>query len=761
MHRPSLFAAGLMAGTSALVGASAAAQEAEVQGTAPVPQSEGAGNEIIVTAQKREQRLIDVPISIIAKTGVELQNAGLNDFNDIAARVPNLVINETPSNKQITIRGIGTTGNSFSFEQSVALFVDGIYGGRNRQYNQPFLDIERLEVLRGPQGALFGRNTGAGAISITTARPTQDMSAEAFAEYEFRTESFNTTAIVNGGLTNTLAIRIAARYADENGFLENTTLNRVEPQTENFVGRVSLLWEAADNVEVFGKLEYSEVDLIGSPFEFVRRGERPDYSKNTDDTLAPEGDNADSLNGVLQIDIGLGDHTLTAISGYSGYDFSQAFNIQGQSPTRLVAANSEEFTQWSQEVRLLSPTDGAFDYVVGGYYEWSESLVDRAQIFDFPPPLSPRTPDQIVERRFDQQTDVLSAFVQANWRFADQFSLGAGLRWTRISKSAEIEGTTTSFIVPPGAPVPPPGALPRVTPLFINGEFSDSTFAPSASLNWTPDRNLTAYARYARGEKGGAFSEFQAVTEDTFLLEPEFSDLFEVGIKAQFPEIRGFLNVIAYTTSYRDLQRSVQVPENPTEFVTLNAAGARTRGVEVEGGFSPVEGLRMSAAVAYLDAFYTDYPDGTCTLDNPAFGAPTGCAQDRSGDRLENAPEWTGNVAVDYDQPVSDTLRVFGNATLNFQSDVQFRESADPLTVQEGFSKTDIRAGFGSVDRGWEVALLVRNLFEERTSSLIFPTFPIGLPGGPFGPPNPVAGPPIVHLPDPLRTFTLQARIAF
>jgi iron complex outermembrane receptor protein len=216
MHRLSLFAAGLMVGTSAV------AQEAEVQGpaTAPDLEAEAAGNEIIVTAQKREQRLIDVPISIVAKTGVELQNAGIDDFNDVAARVPNLIINETPANKQITIRGIGTTGNSFSFEQSVALFVDGIYGGRNRQYNQPFLDIERLEVLRGPQGALFGRNTAAGAISVTTARPKQEYSAEIFGEYEFRTESVNTTAIVNGALSDRLAVRIATRFADQNGFLE-------------------------------------------------------------------------------------------------------------------------------------------------------------------------------------------------------------------------------------------------------------------------------------------------------------------------------------------------------------------------------------------------------------------------------------------------------------------------------------------------------------------------------------------------------------
>ena len=266
MLRTTLFATMLMTGTSAF------AQQATDQLPEQADAASGQGNEIIVTAQKREQRLIDVPISIIAKSGTELQNAGINDFNDIAARVPNLLLNDTPANKQIIIRGIGTTGNSFSFEQSVALFVDGIYGGRNRQYNQPFLDIERIEVLRGPQGALFGRNTGAGAISITTARPSQEVLVEAFAEYEVRTNSANATAVVNGPITDTLSIRIATRYAEDNGWLRNTTLNRVEPQTDQFVGRVSMLWQPGDNVDVFGKLEYSRVDLTGSPFEFVPGG---------------------------------------------------------------------------------------------------------------------------------------------------------------------------------------------------------------------------------------------------------------------------------------------------------------------------------------------------------------------------------------------------------------------------------------------------------------------------------------------------------
>ncbi len=699
----------------------------------------GSQAEIIVTAQKRAERLIDVPLSIVAQTGDDLKNAGVTDFNQVMSKVPNLVVVDTPANKSITIRGIGTSGNSFSFEQSVALFVDGIYGGRNRQYNQPFLDMERMEVLRGPQGALFGRNTSAGAISITSTRPRQEASGEVAAEYEFVRDSHNVTGIVNTGITDKLAFRMAARYGKANGWLDNTVLDRKEVVNENYLLRGSLLFTPTETVTLYGKLEYGEQDITGSAFEFVPAGTRPDYLKDTDDAFSPERDNSNTWNGVLQLDVELGGHTLTAITGYSHYSYEQAFNIQARRPARLVVDNAERFTQWSQEVRLLSPTGDAFDYVIGAYAEWGRSAVERQSTIDTPAPLSPNT---ITFRTFDQDTDVLAAFGQANYSFSEQWKVSAGLRWTNIKKRGLITGFTQVFNLPPA---PASVIIPRAD---LAGRFTESSLSPSVTLSWQPDRDINLFVRYARGDKGGAFSEFQNVTAATFVLRPEKSDVFEAGLKAQWPGIGGFFSLVGFTTGYSDLQRSA-LDINTASFVTSNAAGARTRGFELEAGVSPLQGLRVAGSLSYLDAFYTSFPNGPCRFDNPNRLVP-GCTQDRAGDRLQSSPTWTGNVSVNYDQPVSETLRVFGNATVNFMSDINYQEAANPLEVQPAFSKTDVRLGVGDADESWEVALLVKNLFDERTSSLIFEVFPIGVG------PNDRA-----HMPDPRRSFTLQAKVAF
>ncbi len=714
--------------TAMLFAAPAAAQTAAASAT-----TEGGGDDIVVTAQKREQRLQDVPISIVVKSGDLLKDDGINDYFALQARIPNLVIVDTPANKSITIRGIGTSGNSYSFEQSVALFVDGIYGGRNRQFNQPFLDVQRVEVLRGPQGALFGRNTSAGAISVVSARPGDKLGGEVSGEYEFVRDSRNLTGIVNVPLGDTLAVRVAGRYARVNGFIDNTTLGRDEPVRDDYLVRGSVQWKPAPDVTVFGKLEYTKSKIKGSAFEFAAFGSLPDYRKDTDDAFSPERDNSNTLNGVLQADIGIGTHTLTALTGYSHYRYDQAFNIQGKRPARLVVDNGERFKQWSQEVRLASPTGGRLDYVVGAYVEHGESNVRRVSIIDVPPPPSP---DTQTSRTFDQKTDVVAVFAQANVRLIDQVMLSGGLRYTHIKKHGYLTGSTLLF---------PATVIPRAP---LAGDIREDDVSPSATLTWTPSRDLNVYARYARGDKGGAFSEFQNVTAANFILRPEKSDAFEIGSKVQIPSIRGFVNLAAFTTDYQDLQKSA-LDINTASFVTSNAAGARTRGVEIEGGFEPLAGLRFNAGIAYLDAKYTSFPNGPCRFDNPSVRV-AGCTQNRKGDRLQSSPEWSGNAALAYDAPISAALRLIASATVNFQSDINYQETENPLEVQPAFAKTDLRIGLGGVKTAWEVTLLVRNVFDKRTSGLIFETFPVG-----------VAPNDRVYAPDPKRTFTLQARLRF
>lgn len=716
-------------GTTALAlafsGAPLAAQQAA---------AEAENDEIIVTAQKREQRLQDVPISISVVSGGALESQGINRFIDFQSRVPNLSITDTPANASIFIRGIGTSGNTLSFEQSVALFIDGIYGGRNRQFMAPFFDVERVEVLRGPQGALFGRNTSAGAISLTTRRPTREFEGTAVVDHEFVRGSSSVELAASGPVSDKLAVRFAVRYGKNYGWLDNVVLDRKEPTRDDILARASLLWEPAETVKVFAKIEYGYSDVVGAPFEFVPFGTRPDYTIDTDDGLAPLRDFSNTLNGIVQADIEIGTHTLTSITGYSSFTYDQAFNIQARRPARLVTVNAERFEQISQEIRLASPADKPVNYILGGYLEHGTSNVERVSLLDLPPlPVL----NQSNDRLFDQTTDVAALFGQLNWSPVEQLTVSGGLRWTQIDKEGDTRGTLNTFL-PNGTTT----AVPRVP---LQGKFRETDWSPSANVMWRPSDNASLYVSYARGSKGGALVESANNIRD-FLLDPEIAKSLEAGARLVFPSVRGFFNITAFTTDYSNLQKSTLNVADAT-FVTSNAAGARARGIELEGGFRPFTALQVTFAAAYLDTRYTDYPNGPCAFPNHTV---PNCVEDRAGDRLQNAPEFTGNIGLNYDQPISDKLRLGANWFTNFQSTVNFQDVLNPLEEQPAFSKTDIRASIGDIDRKWEVAFLVRNLFDKRTSGIIFNTFNIGV-----GPND------RVHMPDPRRSFTIQARARF
>jgi iron complex outermembrane receptor protein len=553
-----------------------------------------------------------------------------------------------------------------------------------------------------------------------------------------------------GPVTDTLRFRVAARYGQQNGWIDNVALDRTEPDRDDVLARASLVWEPSPNFTLFAKAEYGWSDITGQGFEFVPGGGRPDYTVDTLDDLLPIGDRSNAFNGTVHMDIGLGSHTLTSISAYSWYDYNQGFNIQAKAPSRLVTGNAEVFEQWSQELRLASPTGGAFDYILGGYVETSSSDIARLSLVRPPAPTPPFVPGSNFEvrntRDFVQDTDVVALFGQANWSPVEQLKLTAGLRWTRIRK----EGGTSGFnftqpprrIFPPFTP-PPPTQGPRVP---LDATITENDWSPNVSVTWQPSRTVSLYVRFAEGAKGGAFSETATLLRD-FVLEPEQAEAWELGGKFSFPSVGGFLNVALFQTDYTNLQKS-SVDTEQAIFVTDNAAGARVKGVEVEAGIRPAEWLRLGGAIAYLDAKYTDYPDGPCPF--PRELEPN-CVADRTGDRLQNSPEWTGNVYADIEAPLNDRLRFIGSWTTTFRADTNFQDILHPLEVQPAFSKSDVRLGLADADRRWEVAMLVRNLFDERTSGIIFQTFQPGT--------NPVLD--RVHMPDPRRSVTLQARFRF
>jgi iron complex outermembrane receptor protein len=690
--------------------------------------------DVTVSARKRPENVLAVPLSITVVPGTTLTRFGIADFQDLQLYAPGFVVTPTPANSFVFVRGIGTQGNVLAFESSVALFVDGVYGGRNRQLqNPPFLDVARVEVLRGPQGALFGRNTSAGAVSVTTARPTPEPEGWLQADYEFAYGARSLTGVVSGPLSPRVQWRLAARLVGDPGFIDNVALGRHEPDRRDVLARLSFAAQPTDALDLYGRLDHGDTELDGSPFEFVPGGGRPRRVKSADGGIAPEHDDSRSLDAMLQADWRRQGHTVTGILARTTFRYDNAINIQARTPTLLVVENAEDFRQESLELRWLSPAGAPLDWVLGGYADRARTVLPARSTSDFP--FVPGSPDGLTERRYLEHTDSRSLFGQLTWRVARTVDLTGGVRYTAVDKDGSLTRRYEGFA---------PGA--RDTPLAFR--LDESFVDPSAQVQWEFAPGWRAFASFARGSKsGGSNGPTSTDTIETYTYGPERSRSFEAGVKGSAG--RGTLGVVAFETQYRDLQKSV-LDSATAGFVTRNAAAARSRGVELEAALAPAPTLRTSLSVAWLDGRFTDFPGARCPYGDPGAGVE-GASCNLRGRPLTSAPKWGIAATAALDRPLTAALRLIGDAAVLHRGDVEYQPSYHPLERQAAFTKVDLRVGLASADDAWSAMLLVRNATNANTSSLVFETLPLLIDRERDR----------VHVPDRPRTWTLQLRHAF
>ncbi len=354
--------------------------------------------EVVVTAQKRKESLQDVPISVSAINAHQLQAAGIQRLEDVTSLVPSFEVQQDPIGDKINIRGI-QSGNQAGFEQSVGTFVDGIYRGRGTQSRFAFVDVEMVEVLRGPQGTLFGKNTIAGALNIISAKPTNEFEAEISVGYNIDFEETELQGYVSGPLTDTLRGRVYLldRQMDE-GWVENRFYDQSAPRTDESAGRLTLEWDATDNTMVSLKTEFGDFEVIGQPWESVSAGAFDGIMGFEDDldyvTVIGANDpvldfgasgllDGDSQETVLTVETALDNGSdLTVIAGYSAYDFQRFLDADFGPLDALRFDDSEDFEQTSLEVRLASDTDGAFRYITGLFYQEQDLVADGLTYFD-------------------------------------------------------------------------------------------------------------------------------------------------------------------------------------------------------------------------------------------------------------------------------------------------------------------------------------------------------------------------------------------
>ena len=506
--------------------------------------------EIVVTAQKRTESLQDVPISVIAMQGDKLQSAGIADMSALADYVPNLFISAAAVNTNIYMRGMGS-GNNQAFEQSVGMYIDGIYMGRGRQYRSPFMDVERVEVLRGPQGTLFGKNTVAGAINVTTASP--DVGEELNGSIAVTAEDNDGKIVegyVSGSVTDNFALRFGGKWRETDGYLENVYLDTDEPALEETLYRFTAVWQPTDSLDINFKYSHSDYDRVGAPsttklyLDAEGRARDvpnasdfagiayaavdtffPDFAAATQDEFTTYKDNNLGFDGktaqigknpeisenetdnlVLKVDWDVAGMLFTSITGWSSYESLDGVDVDWLPLQFISRDDDQEFEQFSQEFRITSPGGEFFDYVAGLYYEQSDLEFDRRVDIDtnfggLTPQLigidnlmialsgGQYSANQIARSHaYQLDSDSWAVFGQGTFNISDSFRVTVGLRYTEENKEVD----TSQFLSDSNTGLSTPSLNPFLTTIWAE-EFNSYNYhfkEDRETDKWLPSLNV-------------------------------------------------------------------------------------------------------------------------------------------------------------------------------------------------------------------------------------------------------------------------------
>lgn len=691
--------------------------------------------EVVVTAQKREQSLQDVPVAIQAVLGEEMRASGIEKMESLAPTIPALHVSEAFGGDQIFLRGLGP-GVNFGFEQAVGQVVDGFFYGRSRFSRLQFLDLERVEVLKGPQGAIIGKNTTAGAINITTARPTEEFEAWISLAAEFEgAEGETYEGAISGPLTDTVKARLALRFEDKDGFLENTATGNDDQSREDLAGRFSILAEPGDTFSALFQYAFSEVEREGRNIQPIHCNARmlatiAANGIDEDCKLNDKRSNANTVNGVegfefqeteaetfgLTLTWEFDKFSVTSLTGYAEYEYTDWGNATYTAIENFMIQIDEDYEQFSQELRIASNGDSNIDYIAGVFYQdhTLDSLLDLNILS-----LGPNTFNRNRHITTEQEGDTLAAFGQITWHLNDTWDITLEGRYTKEDK----DGRSIQFpaAVYTTTPVPGPGSG-GPTGVFnvhdVEDDRSESDFSPGLVVQWHPTDNAMYYASIKKGFKGGGFdhqlsANQTAASDGRFSFEEEEVVSVELGGKLTLADGAARLNFSIFRNEYDDLQVSTLI--GPATFAVGNAASAITQGAEADLQWRVTQALTLSANIALLNAEYDEFDNGPCSQHQIDNALCSNGFQDLSDKPLQYAPDYSYNVTAEYVWPLTDSLDLIGFVRIYGEDEKELALDLDPNTVQDSFTKVDARLTLGDNEGRWELSLIGRNLGDEET----------------------------------------------
>lgn len=684
---------------------------------------------VTVTAQKRPQAMQDVPVAVSTVDERAIENQQIVGFSDLTRVAPALTINENPNNNNIALRGIGTFAFSIGIESAVSVIIDDVPVIQQLQAFSNLSDIARVEVLRGPQGTLFGKNSSAGVINIVTKESSEEQEGHAQVTLTSDGEKRLETGI-SGPISDKLGYRLNAYTGNREGDVTNLESGAKLNGERSKGARLRLDFKPTTSLD--GRLiaDYNKRRIEGPVTTFLSvppgaslRGVAPIGPALVG--ITPGQDNRDvrmddpgfaehesrSIAGTLNWK--LDNHTITSVTTWQDWEFDFLADFDGTNLDQLGPQSNGRFhggvtaggpyrsRMSTQELRLSSNGDGRLTYLGGLYY--ADSRTERTYV------RGPFSNLANWEARSGNQT--AAAFAQAEYRITPATRVSTGVRFNR-------ETIEVGFA----------NRLPAV-PAIFDGRSRDDATTGKVALQHDLAKDVMVYGSFATGYKGAGYDVSTGFNEARVRLPvaPETSDSWELGMKSRFFRNRLQLNATVFHTDYEDFQaqsRRLDPLTQAYENVVTNVGELRTRGLELEVQAKPINTLLLEASVAWVDATIKKFPNTNCY---PGQTAAEGCVliggvplQDLSGKRLSNAPRTKLNLGATYNFAIGES-GYSGIANINgqYQSSVNYDLAANPLADQKGYGIVNGSIAFFNPSQNVKLTFYVNNLFDKSYASFV------------------------------------------
>ncbi len=690
-------------------------------------------DEILVTAQKRSESVQDVPLSVSVLSGERIDNAAIQSFEDVSQITPNTDINMTAGYVQVGVRGVNAPIND-GMEQSVGFYVDGVYYAKTDFLQDAFLDLERVELLKGPQGTLFGKNTIAGAINVTTASPTQALEA-AIGYQGGELSTRQVTAMLNLPLLDDrVAVRIAGTTLERDGYVHNSLRNIDEKSVDKSGLRTRLLWTPSSQLSATLTYYEGQAADSGQGWEpFILEEDAQTVHGAFDQSLETEFNyqshaNSDNRNDVttyltnLDIRWDIADFRISLLGSHA--ESLSDLYLDADTASAPIADWLRQFSyrQNMLEARLDSG-QGTLEYLIGFFGFWSENqqagdlrMLPEGPLASVLGPLlglensfsgaefstidvflNAATTDALLQQ-YQLSTTTKALFSQVTWHVNDRLSLTAGLRASRETKSVFLDQNYEST-----------GILLQsafgVTEYTLDDERDESNIAPKIAATYSVGNDDMVYITIAEGFKAGGFNPLaREASEASF--DQEYAQSYEVGYKVTALQGSFTANTALYRTTYDDMQIQAFIGNG---FLVSNAAEATTQGAELDLRFQPRRGTSLYASLGISDARFDTFRNGPC----PAASEKETC--DLSGEMLPRSSKYSANLGGSIAYPLlQDRIAAFFGLDWSWRSEIVFDLDQDPLDSQEQYHLINLHLGLLVPDERWKFLIHVKNLEDRK-----------------------------------------------